>query len=718
MLMEKIPDFNEFDAVYANDILDGGDFAEIANALRGFLGSLSIEELYEQEDRIKKSKVLEKLRKQGEWYGQDIILDDHIIVDGLLKEQVSGGGAAEVDGDDTDEPDRRDIPSEFYTSDVLSADDSKRLSREHPSLFKKVLGKQFYRLSGEMEQYYDFVHHDGLAAQFYSGAGISNDLQYLADLKKRIIIAPEDTESDSVRFEQKIAKGIAVADWLSSRKREYFDVGKIKHTTQYDDFINHVDYYCPMRVFGKRINVAFDATSNSSEDTMLLKLDQGTSSEGIPPFGFNYVKYCHIDEDRELKIQEEREIKKMPLYKISLDNDERIGFGYLNEEFRSVATDGARAIEFLSQVGNEQLFGTDEYLELSNAIESGGPYDDEIIQKFEIAHRNMNNLKDLTTSFFVLSEIHEQNLLILEENDRVNRNKFSSRLSLTDSDIDSVKKLDCAIWRSLSECMRRLVHLNGANDLVHVDSEELYEKMKLCAGVGVGDDEIDESSEFGHSFGLKLKTQDGIKTNRCYVNMMECVNAEREDIVYREVVHHENGSMRIVARRYRKQLEMAASEKDLAREIFGSIAFDSYLDNFEELFQIAKETNSVKAFIERLGKDDSEDDYGRMKKGMMRFIGDDGVLRTKSINAIGAANHDDIILALFENDQDRDRYFAGKNKDYAADCLSDECFKDDDAVRRLLNWGVSEGRICYVFSSRFGLSDTEAKRRVNLLKQK
>ncbi len=716
MLMEKFPDFDNFDSVYADDILKAEDVVEIMESLRYFVenGEFSIEELREREDGIKRAKVLEKLKKENNWNGQDIILGDTHIVDMLVGE--GGSSDTKLSEDDAGEFNRGDAPSEFYTTDILSSEDSQRLSQEQPSLFKRILGKQFYKLSGEIDQYYDFVRHDDSNAQFYSEAETDNDLQYLSDLRKRMDIASEGIGNDGARFEQKIAKGIVVGDWLFNQGREYFNISKIKHTTKYDDFINHVDYYCPMRVFGKRMNVAFDATANPNEETMLLKLDQGTSSEGIPPFGFNYVKYCHIDEDRELGIKEEWGIKKMPLYKISLDNNNRIGFGYLNEKFRSVMTDGAQAIEFLSQVGNEQLFSAEEYLELRDAIESGDPYSDELIRRFETAHRNMNTLKNLTTSFFVLSEIHEQNLLIFEKNDKMNRDKFSSRLSLTDSDINSVKKLDCAIWRSLSECMRRLVHLNGANDLVHVDSEELYEKMKLCAGVGgSGNDEL---SEFGHSFGLRLETRDGIEPNRCYLNMMECINAEREDIVYREIIHNENGSMRIVARRYKKQLEVAPSEKDLAREIFGSIAFDSYLDNFEELFQIAKETNSVKAFIERLGKDDSEDDYGRMKKGMIRFFDDDGVLHTKLINTIGAANHDDIVLALFENDQDRDKYFAGKNKDYAANCLSDEYFSDDNAVRQLFDWGVSEGRICYVFSSRFGLSDTEAKRRVNLLNQK
>lgn len=708
--MEKFPDFGNFDSVYADDILKAEDVVEIMESLRYFVenGEFSIEELREREDGIKRAKVLEKLRKENNWNGQDIILGDTHIVDMLVGEDRSRDTKLSEDG--AGEFNRGDAPSEFYTTDILSSEDSQRLSKEQPSLFKRILGKQFYKLSGEIDQYYDFVRHDDSNAQFYSEAEIGNDLQYLSDLMKRMDIASESIGNDGARFEQEVAKGIVVGNWLFSQGREYFNVGKIKHTTKYDDFINHVDFYCPMQVFGKRVDVAFDATANPNEDTMLLKLDQGTSSQGIPSFGFNYVKYCHIDEDRDLGIQEEWGVKKVPLYKISLDDDDgRIGFGVLNGKFRSVETDGAQAIEFLSRIGNERLFSTEEFSELHNAIESGSPYSDELIQRFQIAHNKMNSLKDLTTSFFVLSEMHEQNLLILEKNNKANDRKFSSRFSLTNLDVDSVKKLDCAIWRSLSECMRRLAHLNGANDLVHVDSEELYEKMKLCAGVGAGDDEDDESLEFGHSFGLKLKTQDGTKTNRCYVNMMECVNAEREDIVYREIVHNENGSMRIVARRYKKQLEAAPSKKDLAREIFGSIAFDSYLDNFEELFQIARETNSVKAFIERLGKDDSEDDYGRTKVGVMRSFDSDGVMYTKSINTIGAANHDDIVLALFENDQDRDKYFAGKNKDYAANCLSDECFRDDSLVRKLLDFGVSEGRIRYIFSTRFGLSDPDAR---------
>lgn len=724
-LSESDVDDGELEAARGDDVLTLEDQNEIMGVLKPFVdsGNFSIEELRKHEERIKRAKILEKLKSEGNWKGQEIVLGDNYLVDSFFALADSDEDLSEnkSDSDDKGRPTLRyDAPTtthpSFFSTDVVSREDLDRLSKESPETFGKILGRQFYELKGVMEQYSEFSKEIGSNGPGYTDFEIDNDLSYLSVLKKKLYFDLEGSEKDSVKFEHSIVKGLAVGNWLFDHGRDFFDVGKIKHTTEYDDFINHTDYYCPMRVFGKQVVVGFDATINSRESAMLLKLDQGTSSQGIPPFGFNYIKYCHIDEAPELRFEEEKDLKKVPLYKISLDFDERIGFGKLNEQFSSVRADGKKAISYFRQVGNGKIYDEDELLRFEDLIQSSDSYEDEEINNFHVAHNKMNRLKDLTTSFFVLSEIHEQNLLILEKNEKSKTSKFKTRNDLSSSDVDSVKKIDAAIYRSLNTCMRLLARFNGEDELIDMESEKLYSIMKTCAGVQIDNDS--DLPSFEHNFGLRLFSENAPVDNKCYVNMMNCVDAERNDIVYREIVRREDGGVAIVAHRYKKQLEETDSEKDLARDIFGSMALDSYLDNFEELFQIAKETNSVKAFIERLGKDDSADNYGRTKIGLMRYADNDGVEHFRTIDTIGATNHDDIILTLFESEKDRNKYFAGKNKDYAANCLSDEYFNNDDAVRRLLDWGVSEGRICYVFSSRFGLSDMDAKQRVSLLKQK
>lgn len=735
MLMENIIPHDDFqshesvvddepETVRGDDILTLEDLSMIKKILEPFVdsGNFSIEELREHEDKIKRAKIIEKLKNESNWKGQEIVLGDTYLVDSFFGLSDDNNSLEDINDDNNGKKSRLKYDSltethpSFFSTDVVSREELDRLSKESPETFGKILGRQFYELKGVMEQYSEFSKEIGSDGSGYTDFEIDNDLSYLSALKKRMYSVSEGPERDSAKFENSVVKGLAVGNWLLDHGRDFFDVGKIKHTTEYDDFINHTDYYCPMRVFGKEVVVGFDATMNSNEDAVLLKLDQGTSSQGIPPFGFNYVKYCHIDEDTELRFGEEKDLKKVPLYKISLDFDERIGFGKLNEQFYSVKTDGKKAISYFAQVGNGKLYNEGELSRLENLIESGGPYEDDEIRDFQIAHNKMNKLKDLTTSFFVLSEIHEQNLLILEKNEKSKMSKFKTRNDLSSSDVDSAKKIDAAIYRSLNTCMRLLARFNGEDELIDIESEKLYLIMKTCAGVQIDNDS--NLPSFEHNFGLRLFSENAPVDNKCYVNMMNCVDAERNDIVYREIVRREDGGIAIVAHRYKKQLEETDSEKDLARDIFGSMALDSYLDNFEELFQIAKETNSVKAFIERLGKDDSADNYGRTKIGLMRYADDDGAEHFRTIDTIGATNHDDIILTLFESEKDRNKYFAGKNKDYAANCLSDEYFNDDDAVRRLLDWGVSEGRICYIFSSRFGLSDMDAKQRVSLLKQK
>ena len=84
------------------------------------------------------------------------------------------------------------------------------------------------------------------------------------------------------------------------------------------------------------------------------------------------------------------------------------------------------------------------------------------------------------------------------------------------------------------------------------------------------------------------------------------------------------------------------------------------------------------------------------------------------------ANYDEFIEDLFENDEFsemRKKYLQGSNRDRLADCLSDEYLKKDENLKKLISWGVSDGRVATIIANTQDISNENAKAKLSLIKE-
>ena len=82
------------------------------------------------------------------------------------------------------------------------------------------------------------------------------------------------------------------------------------------------------------------------------------------------------------------------------------------------------------------------------------------------------------------------------------------------------------------------------------------------------------------------------------------------------------------------------------------------------------------------------------------------------------AEFDDLVERLFVSEEFselRAKYLQGKRLNQLADCFSDEFLSKEGNWLKLIDWGVSEGRVANFIAKVKGIPESEAKKELTLL---
>lgn len=701
--------------INANDVLSADDYDEIEEILRAF-DYLPLDDLRKHEKFMKIKRVTEIL---GNASKEDVDPGScHIAED--VKKEYERRLAKESKREDEEllEEDEPENLRDMYTTDLMSQGDLDNYERKHnKSGFGKKVFEQFYNLKWDNPYNY------------FRGFEVDSDLAFMNGIKKDRAfdeVSDDDEEKIGHRFERFFPAGIVLNSWLgrasNMRPNAVPKVGKVKHALEYDDVVNHVDYYTQLEINGEKIPVAFDTTANNDERKLLFKLEN-TSSEDFGaskvPFGYSRVKYCVLDG--------ETGPRRMPLFKIALDYDKdfRItdsAYSYGNEDIKY-------SLEVLSQTNNKKLLSDEEFEKVNRILEKPGEFRSDDEKSFlNIINIRADNLANLRNAFFVSSEMFEQCELMLQKAKKMRARKIHGRSVLNDDEISDVEKIKDQMWRSLCSTMRSLSVMTGAKEeFGKVSDRDLYVRLKECAGVY--EDMENDQIMFGrgHFFGLRKFEEGKPVCDRCYVNMMRTIQLEKgegridgkAEIVYKRYERIKRNGKDVVTTRigkFREELDNSDDPKETARGIFSKITPESYMDNFEDLIEIAHETETLKIFLDRMRMGDFDMDKGILEGGYERVRGGKAMRSEKAEDA----NYDEFIEDLFENDEFsemRKKYLQGSNRDRLADCLSDEYLKKDENLKKLISWGVSDGRVATIIANTQGISNENAKTKLSLIKE-
>ncbi len=707
---------NNRNAINANEVLSDKDYEEIENILNVFV-DLPFDELKEHERSLKTKKVLEIFKKQGVNVNETEIDPGSCRIAEKLKREDEKRLSSRPEKDETEEIGENEKNArDMYTTDLMSKEDFDAYNRKHiVSGFGKKVFEQFYNL--EWNNPYNYFNQFEVDADLMFMNGIKND---------RAFDEMNDDEEDriGIKFEKFFPAGIVLNGWLGraslARPKSVPKIGKMKHTLEYDDVVNHADYYTEMEIDGEKIPIAFDTTTNNDERKILSKLENSSSEDfGVSkvPFGYSRVKYCVLNG--------KTEPRRMPLFKIALD---------FESDFRiadSVRTykreDAEHSLEILSQTNNKTLLSDSEREKIEEILrrpEESLPENEKLfLNTINIRADNFFNLKN---AFFVSSEMFEQCELILKKAEKMRTRKVHGRSVLNDEEIEDVKKIRNQMWDSLCLTMKSLSVMTGAQKEFRTTSDrDLYERFKECAGVYEDMEHDQIMMGRGHFFGLR-KFEDGEPVcDRCYVNMMRTIQLEegegrhdgRAEIVYKRYEKIKRNGKDVVATRvgkFREELDNSDNPKETARQIFSKITPESYMDNFEDLIEIAHETETLKIFLDRMRMGDFDMGKGILSGGYERTRSGETVRSEKSEKA----NFDEFIESLFEEEEFseiRKKYLQGTNRDRLADCLPDEYLKDN--TTKLISWGISDGRIASIIARTNNISLEEAKNKLSLLKE-
>ena len=690
----------------ADDVLTSEDLEEIESILFDF-AELPLEELKEHEQDI-------KIKKAKEYLGSSVSVNEIDPGNCNIAERVKRNFDRvdnEPESIETQVESKDANYEDFMTTDLFTKEDIKAYERKHNKFFGEKVFKNFFNL--KLNDPYSYYPKDKVYA----------DLEFMENMKKERAFdesSEEDKERVGHRFENFFPAGIVLNNWLgrasNMKPNGVPKVGLVKHTLEYDDVVNHVDYYTQLEIDGEKIAVGFDTTANSSEDKLLAKLESSSSEDyGISkmPFGFTRIKYSVIDG----KIG-----ATVPLFKIALNYDRSFRIADNVDAYGKEET--KQSLDILESANNKHLLSEDEHKKVEKILEKPeGAISKEEKMFLNVVNIRADNFFNLRNAFFVSSEMFEQCELILKKEEKIRTKKVHARNGMTDEEVSDVEKIRDKMWSSLKLTMRGLVAMNGAReDLKGMDDKGLYRVLQECAGVfDEGDEERKE-----HYFGLRLFKGEQVFRDRCYVNLIKAIKLEKgeakkdgkNEVMYKRYeTAQRNGKDVVVTKigKFREELSNSENPKETARQIFSKITPESYMDNFEELIEIAQETETLKIFLDRMRMGEFDREKGILEGGYEKNVGGEFVRTEKS----EGANYDEFIEGLFEDDEFlelRKKYLQGSNKDRLADCLSEGFLKKEENIIKLISWGVSDGRIASIIARLNNVPIDVAKDKLSLLK--
>lgn len=145
------------------------------------------------------------------------------------------------------------------------------------------------------------VETDFIGDNCYSKAEVEADLAKIDRIKEQLGVGPESGISDSRIQEYAIAQEIGEMDWFGEefRQDELFPDGEgtqtsIFLTSEYDDFVNHIDAIGLMQNAdsnGEAIPFALDMTYNSTADGLNKKMSWTHPDKKVRLPGFTTAKY-------------------------------------------------------------------------------------------------------------------------------------------------------------------------------------------------------------------------------------------------------------------------------------------------------------------------------------------------------------------------------------------------------------------------------------------
>lgn len=682
--------------INANEVLEPEDYREIRRFLSDCL-EMPLEELVEREKALKIEKILQIFENAT----PEDVDPGNCYIAKEMKERYEEVALDEANN---------------YSTDLLSEEELKTLDRKHRMIgIGKKIFDQFYNLKWKNPY------------RYHSTKEVDMDFTHLGRIKDHLDFGDEKEGGGYGKlFEKCFPAGIVLNGWLGKgskfKPESAPKVGKMMHTLEYDDVINHADYYTEMVIAGEKIPVAFDTTTNSSENKILSKLetmsrDNPETEKSFVPFGFTQIKYCVFNE--------KPESRRMPLFKIAVEYD---------PEFRisdSVYTYGKKetkqSLEILKRGNNEVLLSKEDMerakVLLSKPKESLSSKENQFLK---IINMRADNFSSLKNAFFISSEVFEQSELILEKDKEERKKKIRVRNVLTDEERANVEKIRNQMWESLKVTMGRLILANGEKDEFKGYSDwRIYERLKEFAGVyeDMKDEEIMMSK--GHFFGLREVEDGNAFCDMCYVNMMRMIQLEKgegtrdgkPEIFYKKYkVVERNGkkTVKTVVGRIKEELNDSEKPSEEAKQIFSKMTTDSYKENFEDLIEVAQETGTMKVFLDRMKMGDFDPEkrileggYDRNREGELGRV-------EKAENA----GFDDLVERLFvgeEFSELRAKYLQGKRLNQLADCFSDEFLSKEGNWLKLIDWGVSEGRVANFIAKVKGIPESEAKKELTLL---
>lgn len=697
--------------VDVHDVLSKEELEKVWNIIKDNFSYLSEEEQQTYAQNMIKQKFLESL-PEGERYEKEYKIKYPEHDENVNDINVIRRAAKKYDNKYNNKHEEykkllryKEAKPEPMTTDVFTSEQLSRL-RDDDKTTGRIILENFYKSKYAVEDNFGYPPEE-----------VDSDRRHVESMNYNLGLDEENDVFVGIgkKVEDCFPYGMLINGWTGEIKlgkqeklKPSFHLEKFRSTFPYDDLKNHIDWYCRFKTENSEFPIGFDVTARYYESDILKKLEQFSSSKGQGvlgvPIGYGVVKYCEIDGVAGEFV--------MPRFIVGLDYDD-------SWESKDEDSNLVNSISYLSQVGNKKIFSDEDFKKVVRIRKGEESKDDDFLSDIK---EKAENLRNLDMSFFVLSEMYEQCGLALDKDQKNKEKTVFSRAKMMKQQAESLNEIQNAVWQNLCQVMRKIVDINGETDnFVGMSYKALYDRLKQYAGVGVDDEMNDENHEGEreeHYFGLRRFVGKKLYGNRSYVGLMNAISIEQNETTYTycEVGRH-NGKMRIIRKigRIEREMDGAETPKEKAREIFSKITFDSYRDNFDSLFELAKKTETVNIFLSRLRMGRFNQEKGVFEGGYEKAENSISELGEKPDDS--EEMHDGFIEELFSDEKLREKFFRGKNRTFAAGCFSDKYLKDEGNLKKLLSWGVSEGKVREILARSFELSPERAQNRLDDLKQ-